>query len=362
MIKTQTPTGDPAWLATDHAEVRRLLADERLGRSHPEPATAARTGASALFGGPSGNFETEHADHARMRSLLQPHFSPKRMRALRPRIQALTTELLDKLTPPTDLHAELALPLPILVICELLGVPYEDRDQFRQWTQDAANTVDGTRSQQGLAALFGYGHELVAKKRANPQDDVISQLAATEGVTDYEAATLSMTLLFAGHETTVMQIGKGAMLLLDNPDQWQALVDDPSLVPNAVEEILRAPRAYANKGGGIPRYARTEMQVGDATIHQGDLVLLSITAANEDPAVFPDPERVDVTRQTSAHLAFGHSIRYCLGAPLARIELTEVFTQLVTRFPTMRLAVSSDDLVFNTDTLGSGLTALPVTW
>lgn len=366
MIRTQTATGDPAWMATDHAEVRRLLADERLGRSHPEPETAARTGESALFGGPSGDFETEFADHARMRSLLQPHFSPRRIRALRPRVEALTTELLDKLagrTPPADLHAEVALPLPILVICELLGVPYEDRDQFRAWTQDAANTKDRQRSEQGLAAQFGYGYELVAKKRANPTDDVISQLAATEGVSDMEAATLGMSLLFAGHETTVMQIGKGATLLLDNAEQWQALVNDPSLVPNAVEELLRAPRrTTTTTTGGIPRYARTDMEVGDVTVHKGDLVLLNITAANQDSDVFTEPERIDVTRQVSAHLAFGHGIRYCIGAPLARIELQEVFTQLVTRFPSMRLAVPAEELVQREDTLTGGLVELPVTW
>jgi cytochrome P450 len=363
MIRTHTPTGDPAWLVTDHAEVRRLLSDERLGRSHPNPEAAARTGESALFGGPNGNFDTESADHTRMRSLLQPHFSPKHMRALRPRIRALTTELLDKLaghTPPADLHQELALPLPILVICELLGVPYEDRDQFRAWTQAAANIRDRARSEQGLGALFGYGLELIGKKREKPGDDVISRLCATEGVTDEEAAGLSMALLFAGHETTVVQIGMGAVLLLTNPDQWQALLNDPGLVPNAVEEMLRAPSKDVGTGG-IPRYARTDMEIDDVTVHAGDLVLLNVTAANQDPAVFPDPERIDVTRQTAAHLSFGYGIRYCIGAPLARIELQEVFAQLIPRFPAMRLAVPAGDLNFQQDTLTGGVLELPVT-
>jgi cytochrome P450 len=359
MIEITTAVGDPAWRVTDHAEVRRLLSDERLGRSHPDPDNASRTGKSALFGGPLGNFATEKADHARMRSLLQPHFSPKHMRALRPRVQALTTGLLDRFEDrPTDLHQQLALPLPILVICELLGVPYSDRDQFRAWTQAAGNVNDRARSEQGMAALFGYGRELVARKRAEPADDVISRLSALEN--DDEAAMLTMALLFAGHETTVVQIGMGALLLLRHPDQWKALVHDPSRIPDAVEEMLRAPGRVGT--GGIPRYARTDLEIEGTTVHMGDLVLLDISAANQDPDVFPNPGHLDVTRTGAAHLTFGHGIHYCIGAPLARIELQEVFTQLVQRFPTLRLADPEAAPQFRTDTLTGGLVSLPVTW
>ena len=150
----RTATGDPAWLVTGYEEVRRLLADPRLGRSHPDPGSAARTGESVLFGGPLGSYETEDADHARMRSQLQPHFAPGRMRALRPRVDALAAGLLDELArrdPPADLVQALAVPLPVLVICELLGVPYEDRDRFRAWTRAAADVRDRARSEQGLA-------------------------------------------------------------------------------------------------------------------------------------------------------------------------------------------------------------------
>ena len=153
----RTATGDPAWLVTGYTEVRRLLADPRLGRSHPDPGSAARTGESVLFGGPLGSYETEDADHARMRSLLQPHFAPGRMRALRPRVDALAAGLLDELArrdPPADLVQALAVPLPVLVICELLGVPYEDRDRFRAWTRAAADVRNRNRSEQGLADLF----------------------------------------------------------------------------------------------------------------------------------------------------------------------------------------------------------------
>ncbi|HEX2133751.1 MAG TPA: cytochrome P450 [Actinophytocola sp.] len=360
--RVRTTVGHEAWLVTGHAQVRRLLDDDRLGRAHPDPDNAARTGESALFGGPLGNVDTEQADHARMRSLLRPHFTPRRMSALRTRVETLTAGLLDEVAeqgPPADLHAALAVPLPILVICELLGVPYEDRDQFRAWTADAANNHDRARSERGLAELFGYGQRLVARKREEPGDDVISRLCATEGVSDAEAAGMSMALLFAGHETTVVQIGLGALLLLANRVQWQALVDDPALVTNAVEEMLRA---RGTGGGGIPRYARTDLVIDGVTVQAGDLVLLDNAAANHDPAVFADPDRMDVTRSTGAHLTFGHGARYCLGAPLARIELETVFSQLVSRFPTLRLDVAVEELRTRHDAVTGGLVELPVRW
>ena len=360
--RIRTAVGHQAWLVTGYEQVRRLLDDDRLGRSHPDPGSAARTGESALFGGPLGNYETEQADHARMRALLQPHFSPRRMRALRPRVEALCAGLLDHLTgqePPTDLLPALALPLPIAVICELLGVPYEDRAKFRAWTQAAADMGDRSRSERGLSELFGYGQQLVARKRLRPGDDVISRLCATEGVSDDEAATMGMFLLFAGHETTVVAIGMGALLLLANRAQWQALQAEPGLIPGAVEEILRA---QGTGGGGIPRYAHADLDIAGATIHAGELVLLDTGAANHDPAIFPDPGCFEVTRQAAHHLTFGQGARYCIGAALARIELQTVFTQLIKRFPAMRLAVPVAELQFNADVVTGGLAQLPVTW
>ncbi len=362
--RVYTAVGHRAWLVTDYGHVRQLLDDDRLGRSHPDPDTAARTGESALFGGPLGNFETEAADHARMRTLLQPHFSPKNLRTLAPRVEALTTAVLNDLAeqgPPADLHTGLALPLPISVICELLGVPYSDRDQFRVWAEDAGNVCDHARSEHGLAELFGYGMRLVERKRAHPGDDVISRLCATDGVSDDEVATMSMFLLFAGHETTVVQIGYGALLLLTNRDQWGALMDNPALIPNAVEELLRA--ASTGGGvGGIPRYARTDFDIDTVTVHAGDLVLLDIGSANHDPVVFAHPERTDVARKEAAHLTFGYGARYCIGAPLARIELKAVFAQLIPRFPSMHLMVDPATLPTRRDVLAGGLVELPVAW
>jgi len=358
----RTETGDPAWLVTGYQEVRQLLDDPRLGRSHRDPERAARTGESALFGGPLGEFDTEAADHARMRSLLRPHFTPRRLRALRPRVEALTTALLDELArhgPPADLIEALAVPLPVLVICELLGVPYADRDRFRTWTRDAADIRDRTRSERGLAELFGYGQQLVARKRAEPGDDVVSRLCATHGTADDEIAMLSMFLLFAGHETTVVALGTGTLLLLTHPAQWRALGEDPGLVPAAVEEMLRA---GGRGGGGIPRYARTGLRIAGVPVQAGDLVLLDNGAANHDRTAFTDPERFEVTRPAVAHLSFGHGGRYCIGAPLARLELQAVFSRLVPRFPALRLAEPAERLTFNRDTLTGGLARLPVTW
>ena len=359
--RVRTTVGDQAWLVTGYEEVRRLLADERLGRSHPDPAKAARLGESALFGGPMGSYDTEQADNARLRSLLQPHFSPRRMRALRPRVEELTAGLLNDLAehgPPADLHQALALPLPVQVICELIGVPYADRDQFRAWSEAVGDVRDRARSDQGLGELFGYGRQLVARKRKQPGEDFISRLCADD-LGDDEIAMLSMALLFAGHETTVAAIGMGALCLLANPGQQQALINDPGRITTAVEEMLRAP---GRSGGGIPRYARTDLQIGEVTVRAGDLVLLDNRAAGHDPAVFPSPDRFDITRQGPAHLSFGHGAHYCLGAPLARIELQAVFSQLLARFPEMRLAVPVEQLRVRSGTLTGGLTKLPVKW
>ena len=361
--RIRTATGDPAWLVTGYHEVRRLLNDPRLGRSHPDPGSAARIARSALFGGPQGNPETEDVDHARIRALLQPHFAPGRMRAFRPRVQALTAGLLDDLArrePPVDLMGALVEPLPIMVICERLGGPYEDRPRFRSWTHAAGDVSDRARSKQGLADLFGYGEQLVARKRAHPGDDVISSLCATSGTDDHEIATLSMFLLFAGHQSTVAALGLGTLLLLTHQDQLNALRDNPERIPAAVEEMLRAPGHGG--GGGIPRYARAGIEVSGISVSAGDLMLLDNAAANHDGRVFGDPGQFDITRQAASNLTFGHGSRHCLGAPLARIELQVAVSQLLSRFPDLRLAVELNELALNTSVVTVGLKQLPVSW
>ncbi len=357
-----TPLGDPAWLVTRYPTMLRLLEDDRLGGAHPDPDIAARMYESVLYGGPTGNAATEDADHARFRALLQPHFTPKQLRALRPKVESLTTGLLDGLAangPPGDLHAAVALPLPLLVLCELLGVPGEDREQFRAWTTEAADISNRARSEQGAYQLYAYAQQLVVGRRREPGNDVISRWCATRGLSDDEIASLVVAMLWAGHHTAVVQIDYSTLVLLDNPKQWRALADNPALVSNAVEETLRASHRAQSI---IIRYARTDLEVDGAAIKAGDLVLLSHAAANHDPSVFPDPDRVDINRPAPKHLAFGHGARRCIGAPLARIELNAVLSQLVSRFPAMRLAVCREELTQRTGMLFGGLTELPVQW
>ncbi len=354
--------GDEAWLVTGYAEVRALLDDDRLGRSHRFPATAPRSRASALFGGPIGDFDAEFTGHERMRSLLNPHFSARRLHALKPKVEALTTGLLDRLEhgdPPADLNAELALPLPVLVICELLGVPYGDRDTFGVWVHACAFEQDATESIQGMTALIDYCAGLVAEKRHRPAEDVISSLCTEDGLADVEIAVLAMVLLFAGFETSVVQIWHQIAQLLSERTQWQALLEDPSLIPKATEELMRV---TMNANPGIPRYAREDIAIAGVTIADGDLVLLDPGSANHDPAFFENPDVVDFTRRGTPPVSFGYGRRYCLGAPLARLELKSVLGQLIPRFPEMRLAVDVAGLRVDIDSLGSGLGALPVTW
>lgn len=372
--RVRTPAGDPAWRVTGYDTVKALLADPRLGRSHPEPERAARFSEAAIFGGPMGSPSSERSDHVRMRGLLSRSFSARRMASLRPRVQELVDGLLDAMdreTPPVDIHEAISFPLPALVICELLGVPYEDREDFRRWSDDAGDMRDGARSRAGLARLQGYMRALVEHKRSRPAEDVISDLItaqryAPDEFTDDQVVQLAAGLLFAGHETTVTAIDKGVLRLLTNPTARDAIQRDPTLLPRAVEEILRLPSPVptppTTPAGGLPRYANAPMEIGGVSIRTGDLVLLDLQAANLDDRVFPAPETFDVAREENPHLTFGHGPHYCMGAPLARIELQTVFGALFQRFPTLRLAVPVEELRPRSHLLTGGLTELPVTW
>jgi cytochrome P450 len=371
--RVTTPAGDPAWLVTNYDDVKALLSDPRLGRSHAEPEQAARVSHSAIFGGPMGHPSTEAADRTRARRLLAPAFSARRMANLRPRVVAIITDLLDAVagqTRPVDLHEAVSFPLPALVICELLGVPYADREDFRRWSDDAAHMTDAARSQAGLLQLWQYMRGLVARKQAEPGDDVISDLVAATA-TDPELtvdgiAMLSAGLLFAGHETTVAAIDRGVTLLLTHPAQAEALRHDPALIEPAVEEILRSWLPMRTSGAeqtvGLPRYANTDFAFDGVAIRTGELVMLGLRGANLDERLFPQPDRFDVHRDRNPHLTFGHGPRFCVGAPLARIELQSLFPALLNRFPTLRLAVPVESLRGRDELLTGGLVELPVTW
>ncbi|HEX2037110.1 MAG TPA: cytochrome P450 [Chloroflexota bacterium] len=390
--RVTTPAGDPAWLVTGYERVRTLLTDPRLGRSHPAPERAARYADTAIFGGPMDSPAAEGAGHAWMRRLLGPAFSARRMATLRPRVQALVDGLLDTMgrqTPPLDFHAAVSFPLPALVICELLGVPYAEREDFRRWSDETADMTDASRSQAGLASLEAYMRQLLVRKREQPAEDVLSDLVAAQAqaggmLTDEHLVGLAAGLLFAGHETTVAAIDKGVLLLLTHPAAREAMLRDPALVPRAVEEILRlpnpAPAAPGAPAGpadpadpadpqapeavaaGLPRYAKTEIELDGVTIPAWDLVLLGLQEANLDQRVFPAPHAFDLSREPTPHLTFGHGPHFCLGAPLARLELQTLFGTLFHRFPTLRLAVPLESLRPRTGRLTGGLESLPVTW
>ncbi|MDQ4104503.1 MAG: cytochrome P450 [Actinomycetota bacterium] len=289
---------------------------------------------------------------------------------------ALVDELLDELAgdgAPADLHEVVSFPLPALVICELLGVPYADRDDFRRWSDEAADMTDQARSFGGLTALWQYISGLMAAKLDDPGDDVLSALVAEhradrDGFSLDQAAQLGAGLLFAGHETTVTAIDTGVVLLATHPEQRNALRHDPSLVPTAVEEILRASLpslqapAGSGRGHGLPRWANADLDVDGVIIAAGDLVLLGLHQANHDERLVGDRTEVDLCRRRNPHLTFGHGPHFCIGAPLARLELQVLFGTLLDRFPTLTVAVPVEQLQPRTDLLTGGLAALPVTW
>ncbi|WP_188192666.1 cytochrome P450 [Nonomuraea sp. SYSU D8015] len=362
IARVRTRRGDEFWLVSGYEDARKLFNDARLGRSHPEPEKAARLSGSALLGGPQGDIATEKAEHDRMRKLFMPSFSARRMKALTEHVGSLVDERLDhlaKLTPPADLHAELSFPLPVLVICQLLGVPFEDRAYFGGVSERMGDMLDPNKSQAAREELSAYMAGLIERKRQEPGEDVLSDLAG-ELDDDGKIADLAGTLLFAGHETTVNRIDYGVLLLLANPDQLGLLKADPGLAPGAVEEILRMTVTSLH---GLPRYAHEDIEIGGRTIRRGEGVVLLPGAANRDERVYPDPDAFDIRRpQTDPHLSFGYGPRFCIGASLARVELIAVFSRLFQRFPTLRLAVPASQLRRSEGRIADGFAELPVIW
>ena len=362
--RVTTPTGDQAWLVVGHAAVKQLFADRRLGSAHPHPESAPRANNAAWFGGPSGVYETEEVDHARVRGLIQPYFSPKRMRKLLPHIEELVDGLLDDLeasAQPADLHALVSFPLPTLVICELLGVPVEDHRLMREWSLGISDMVDLEGSNAALGSLYAYMGELTKRKRVAPGEDLTSTLCAAEnGTLDDDYVTrLTMMMVFAGHEATIPMIDLGVLLLLAHPEQHHALLAAPSLLPTALDEILRiAPHSE----GWALRYAKTDFTVSGVTIRAGELVLLERPCADRDATVHPNPDTFDIRRAPNPHLAFGHGRRYCMGAPLARLQLETLFFRLLRRFPELRPAIPVEEMPARKGKLTAGFDEVLVCW
>ena len=328
----------------DHCE--RILRDPTMSsdpdkRRMPPPVLQLMEGMER----PPTMLMIDPPDHTRLRKLVSKAFTPRTIEVLRPHVADLVDDMLDRVDPSGfDLLAGLGYPLPVTVICELLGIPAEDQHLFGPWSSDASRMLDGDLDdetvQRGTIAfmqLVNYLNGIFEERRANPRDDLLSGLLAAEEagdkLTEEELRTTVVLLFVAGHETTTNLIGNGTVALLRNRDQWERLVAEPSLAPGAVEELLR----YDGPVHLTARTATVELEIDGVRIEPGQGLLTLIAAANRDPARFPDPDRLDIARPDTHHLAFSQGAHYCLGAALARLEGQEVFKALPQRFPNLEL-------------------------
>ncbi|MFC9686101.1 cytochrome P450 [Streptomyces sp. NPDC056948] len=356
--------GHTGRLATGHAAARAILADRRFSSRYellhmPVPVPGMP---SELPPAPVGDITGLDApEHTRYRRLLTGKFTVRRMRQLTERVEQFTTECLDAMEqagPTADLVEALARPVPALVICELLGVPYTDRERFQSQVETIFDQAADAEARGGAyAALLQYLNELVLAKRAEPTDDLLSDLT-TSDLTDEELAGIGGLLLAAGLDTTANMLALGTFALLSNPDQLDALRADPGLAEQAVEELLR----YLSVADPILRAALEDVEVEGRLIRAGETVTVSVQAANRDPHRFPDPDRLDIHRKATGHLSFGHGAHQCLGQQLARVEMAVVFPALLARFPTLRLAVPPREVPLREHSNIYGVIGLPVTW
>ncbi|MFD4675238.1 cytochrome P450 [Lentzea sp. NPDC058450] len=356
------PYGGEGWLVTSYDDTKFVLGDARFSRARTVDRDVPRM--QPLIA-PGGSILThDGADHARMRRLVSKAFTVRRVEELRPRAQRITDELLDGLDNPGDLVEGFSMPFPITIICELLGVPFEDRADFRTWSNQVLSTVGGLSPEEamnGMIKLHGYFTELVAKRRAHPTDDLISALVAArdneDRLSEDELVRFGITLLVAGHETTANMIANSVVALTDHPDAVKDLHEHPEKVPNAVEELLRFIPLGA--GAGFTRIATEDVQVGNALVKEGDAVLVVVSSANHDESMYTNAAELDLEREVGQHLQFGHGIHFCLGSQLARMELQVALGALTRRMPGLRLA---EPVEFRKGSLVRGPVKLAVAW
>lgn len=362
--------GMKVYLITRHDDVKEMLSDyERFSNGRPPgfvvpgaPPSTEEEQASARAGNLLG---LDPPEHQRLRRMLTPEFNFRRIKRMEPRITAIVTEHLDAMESsgaPADLVEQFALPIPSLVICELLGVPYEDRADFQE---RSGRQLDLSLPMPERMELARAGREymlsLVARARSHPGEDILGMLVREHGdeLTDDELVGIAGLLLLAGHETTSNMLGLGTLALLRHPDQLAAVRDDPDAVGPAVEELLRWLSIVQTS---IPRITTTDVVIGGVEIPAGQLVFGSLPAANRDPGFTPSPDTLDITRGAPGHLAFGHGVHHCLGAPLARMEMRIAWPALFRRFPNLALAEDWADVEFRSFHFIYGLRSLSVRW
>jgi cytochrome P450 len=360
--RVETLFGFTAWVVTRYADVREVLADAvRFSNSRRPPGFPGLAGAdtegSLLLSDPP--------EHTRLRKLLSPEFTVRRIRRLEPRITEIVEDHLASMAQagsPADLVESFALPVPSLVICELLGVPYSDRAEFQGRARRQLDvSLELEERTQARVESRAYMAELVARARVEPGEDLLGMLVREHGdeLTPGELTGIASLLLIAGHETTANTIGLGVLALLREPDQLRLLRDRPDGVDDAVEELLRFLSVVHS---GVPRFAIEDTVLAGERIAAGDLVILSLPVANRDPELGRDLDRLDVSRAVTRHVAFGHGVHHCIGAPLARAELRIALPALLRRFPSLALADPAADIDFRSYNVVYGVRSLPVTW
>lgn len=367
----QTPLG--FWILTRYDEVVMALRDPRFGRDGFEQMLAAVYGDDPVSGRlPRSMLFRDPPDHTRLRALVSKAFTPRVIEGMRTHIQDIVERLLDRVAEAgrMDVIADLAYPLPVTVICEMLGVPTEDQDTIRRWSSDIARSLDeiGLPSDPGIVergraargALGAYFRRLLPERRRRPQDDLLSLLIAAEEqgdkLSEGELLATCVLLFVAGHETTVNLIGNGLLALLRHRGELERLRGEPALIQGAVEELLR----YDSPVQRTARMTSADVEIGGRTITKGSMVIAAIGAANRDPAHFADPDRLDITRRDNRHVAFGFGIHFCLGAPLARVEGQIALGTLLRRMPRPALAAATPE--WRESSTLRGLKTLPITF
>jgi cytochrome P450 len=368
VTKRATLAGVDAWIVSRYEDVRTVLSAPGIS-SRCAPSMHVTPGADLDREILPGNIlMLDGPEHARLRRMLTAEFTVRRVEALRPYIQRIVDEHIDELLAgpnPTDFYENFALPIPSLVICELLGVPYADREMFHKLSA-VLMRVDGDRavSYAAYGQVKAYMENLFAAKLTDPGDDLMSRMIARsresgQPLTVSEMVELGATLLIAGHETTANMIALSTTALLQHPAELDKLRSDPDLAPSAVEEMLRYLSVIQF---GLFRHATQDIELGPLTIKSGEWLVAALGSGNRDGAVYPDPDSVDLQRKAKTHLAFGFGIHQCVGQQLARVELQEVYARVFRRIPTLRLATSFDAVEFKDKALVYGVEKLPVTW